>query len=361
MKRIFNFSPGPAILPEPVLKKAQDSLLNFQNSGMGILEISHRSKLFESVIQSTEDNLRKLLNIRQNYKVLFLQGGATTQFSMVPLNLMTNSKKADYINTGSWSKKSIKEAKRVGSVNVIATTEEENFYRLPKPDEIKPTSDADYLHYTTNNTIFGTQWKNLPVDNHKALVADASSDILSKPLDVQKHGIIYAGAQKNAGPAGVTIVIIRDDLIGNAPDNTPIMLDYKTHAENNSLYNTPPAFAIYVVGLVGEWLLEEIGGLNKMKEINEKKAKILYDYIDESDFLKGTANKDDRSLMNITFRLPNEYLEAKLIKEASQAGFDGLKGHRSVGGIRASIYNAFPTKGVEKLVDFIKDFEKKNK
>jgi phosphoserine aminotransferase len=358
--RIYNFSAGPAVLPEEVLLEAQEFLYTLPGVGMSILEISHRSKAFDKIILEAEQELRALLNIADNYAVLFLQGGASLQFSMVPLNLMHN-KKADYVITGSWSKKALKEAKRVGAINIAATTEAENFKRIPKQNELKLDPSADYVHITSNNTIYGTQWQSEPEVGNVPLVCDASSDILHKKIDVNKYGVIYAGAQKNMGPSGVTLVIIRKDLAEKASDELHTMLNYKIHIENKSLYNTPNTFGIYIIGLVAKWLKKN-GGLDAMYKFNKEKAEILYNCIDQSDgFYKGHAEKDSRSLMNITFRMPSEELEKKLIADATAAGFDGLKGHRSVGGLRASIYNAFPKKGVEDLAAFMKDFQLKHR
>jgi phosphoserine aminotransferase len=359
-KRIYNFSAGPAILPEDVLKEAQENLFTLPGVGMSILEISHRSKPFDNIINEAKGNLKKLLDIPDNYNILFLQGGASLQFCMVPLNLMPPKNKADYINTGSWSKKAIKEAKRAGTVNVAATTEEGNFKRIPKQSELKLDPDAAYVHFTSNNTIYGTEWSNKPAVGNVPLVCDASSDILSKKIDVKKYGLIYAGAQKNMGPSGVTLVIIRNDLVEKSPENLYSMLSYKIHAENNSLYNTPNCFGIYIIGLVAKWLIKN-GGLDAMYKLNKEKAGLLYSCIDGSNgFYKGHAEKDSRSLMNVTFNLATEDLEKKLVQEAEKAKFSGIKGHRSVGGIRASIYNAFPKQGVVDLVEFMKDFQKKN-
>ena len=357
-KRVYNFSAGPAILPEEVLKEAQENLFSYPGVGMSVMEMSHRSKDYDNIIKTAEKDIRTLLGIGDNYSVLFLQGGATLQFSMVPLNLM--QKKADYIVTGSWSKKAVKEAKRVGTVNIAASTESENFTRLPKQEELKLDPEASYVHFTSNNTIFGTQYKTEPVVGNVPLVCDASSDLFHKKLDMNKYGLIYAGAQKNAGPAGVTLVIIRRDLLERSSDDLHTYLNYKIHAEKDSLYNTPACFPIYIVGLVAKWLLN-MGGLDEMYRRNVEKAGILYNFIDASGgYYKGTASKDDRSLMNVTFRAPSEDLEKKIIAEATAKGFSGLKGHRSVGGLRASIYNAFPKKGVEDLVEFLKDFKAKN-
>jgi phosphoserine aminotransferase len=359
-KRIYNFSAGPAILPEDVLKEAQENLFMLPGVGMSVLEISHRSKVFDKIIAEAQDNLKKLLGISDDYHLLFLQGGASLQFSMVPMNLMPPVNKADYIVTGSWSKKAVKEAKRVGTVNIAATTESETFARIPKKEELKLDKEAAYVHFTSNNTIYGTQWHNEPEVGSVPLVCDASSDILHKKIDVSKYALIYAGAQKNMGPSGVTFVIIRKDMVERSQDNLHSMLNYKIQVENNSLYNTPSVFGIYIINLVSKWLLN-IGGLDGMYKINKEKAELLYRCIDESGgFFKGHAQPESRSLMNITFRLGSEELEKKLISEATAAGFDGLKGHRSVGGLRASIYNAFPKKGVEDLVSFMKDFQQKN-
>ncbi|MFZ6032204.1 MAG: 3-phosphoserine/phosphohydroxythreonine transaminase [Melioribacter sp.] len=359
-KRIYNFSAGPAVLPEEVLLEAQKELYSYKGAGMSIMEMSHRGKIFDQVIKEAEADLRKLLDINDNYAVLFLQGGATLQFSMAPLNLMPPKNKADYIITGSWAKKAMKEAKRVGTVNVAASTESDNFTRLPKQSELKLDPDASYVHFTSNNTIYGTQWKTEPETGGVPLVCDASSDILHKKIDINKYGLIYAGAQKNIGPSGVVVVIIRKDLLERSSDDLHTYLNYRVHVENNSLYNTPPTFGVYMAGLVFKWLLN-MGGLDEMYKRNKEKAQILYDAIDSSDgYYKGTVVKEDRSLMNVTFRLPNEELEKKFIEEAKSKGFEGLKGHRSVGGIRASIYNAFPKKGVEELVQFMEDFKKNN-
>ncbi|MBT8382987.1 MAG: 3-phosphoserine/phosphohydroxythreonine transaminase [Ignavibacteriaceae bacterium] len=359
-KRIYNFSAGPAILPEEVLKEAQENLMALPGVGMSILEISHRSKTFDDIINQTKADIKKLLNISDDYAILFLQGGASLQFSMVPMNIMPPKNRADYINTGAWSKKAIKEAKRVGDVNVAASSEETVFNRIPKQEELKLDSDAAYVHFTSNNTIYGTQWQNEPEAGSLPLVCDASSDILCRKVDVSKYGIIYAGAQKNMGPSGVTMVIFRKDLLERSSDALPTMLNYNTHVEKDSMFNTPNTFGIYIIGLVAKWIVN-MGGLDKMYEQNKQKAKLLYNFIDSSSgYYKGHAEKDSRSFMNVTFNLSTEELEKKLIAEALAAGFSGLKGHRSVGGLRASIYNAFPTKGVEDLVSFMKDFQQKN-
>jgi len=359
-KRIYNFSAGPAILPEEVLLEAQKDFYSYKGSGMCIMEMSHRGKIFDKVIKEADADLRKLLNIGDNYSILFLQGGATLQFSMVPLNLMPPANKADYIVTGAWAKKSVKDAKRVGAVNIAATTENENFVRIPKQSELKLDPNASYVHFTSNNTIYGTQWKSEPEVGNVPLVCDASSDFLHKMIDINKYGLIYAGAQKNIGPSGVVVVIVRKDLLERSSDTLHTYMNYKIHVENDSMYNTPSTFGIYISGLVFKWLLN-MGGLNEMYKRNVEKANILYDAIDSSGgFYKGTTVSEDRSLMNVTYVLPNEELTKKFIEEAKAKGFDGIKGHRSVGGIRASIYNAFPKKGVEELTAFMEDFRKNN-
>lgn len=358
--RVYNFNPGPAVLPEPVLKEVQENLMSLPGVGMSVLEISHRSATFENILNETIQDLRRLANIPDNYKILFLGGGASLQFSMVPLNLMPPKNKADYIVTGSWSKKAVKEAKRIGEVNIAATTEGENFKRIPKQEELKLTSDVSYVHYTSNNTIYGTEWHYIPDVGNVPLVCDASSDIFSRPIDVSKFALIYAGAQKNLGPAGVTLVIIREDLLERSQDSLHTMLNYKIHAENNSFYNTPPVFGIYIVGLVAKWLIS-LGRLEAIAKINEEKAKLIYDEIDNSsDFYRGHAEKDSRSKMNVVFRLPSEELEKQFVKEATERGLVGLKGHRSVGGLRASIYNAFPLEGIKALVEFMREFKSKH-
>jgi phosphoserine aminotransferase len=358
-KRIYNFSAGPAVLPVPVLEEAQRDLVALPGVGMSVMEISHRSKTFESILQGAEADMRKIGGIPANYKVLFLQGGASLQFSMVPMNLLTPGATADYILTGDWAKKAMKEAKRIGATSVAASTEDGNFKRIPKQSELKLTSGAAYVHMTSNNTIHGTEWHYQPNVGAAPLVCDASSDIFSRPIDIKSYGLIYAGAQKNLGPSGVTVVIVREDLLARSADTLPTMLNYKTQADNGSMYNTPPAFGIYILRLVMKWLIGQ-GGLKAIQAVNERKAKILYDELDRSAFWKPHADKDSRSLMNITFKLATEDLDAKFAKEATAAGFDGLKGHRSVGGMRASIYNAFPEDGVKALVEFMKEFEKKN-
>ncbi|MBC7766045.1 MAG: 3-phosphoserine/phosphohydroxythreonine transaminase [Hyphomonadaceae bacterium] len=358
MERVYNFSAGPSMLPVPVLEKAQQEMLNCGNSGMSVMEMSHRSKPYEAIIGAAESLLRELMGIPDHYKVLFLQGGASLQFSMVPLNLFKN-KKADIAITGLWAKKAYKEASRYGQVNVIASSEDKNFNYIPDLDKSKFSKDADYFHITTNNTIYGTRFIDLPDTGNVPLVADMSSNILSQAYDISKFGIIYAGAQKNLGPAGVTVVIIREDLIGSALDFTPTMLNYKTHADEGSMFNTPPTYSIYIVKLVLEWL-KELGGIAAIEKINIDKANILYDYLDQSKMFRGTVEKEFRSLMNIPFVCPSEELDAKFVKEATANGFVNLKGHRSVGGMRASIYNAMPVIGVQKLVDFMRQFEKDN-
>ena len=360
-ERIYNFSAGPAVLPESVLKQAQADLFALPGVGMSVLEISHRSATFEQIIKEAEDDLRKLLGIPASYKVLFLQGGASLQFSMIPMNLLPAGRSADYILTGSWGQSAIKEARKLGAAREAATTADTNFNRLPRLEEIQLDPDAAYVHFTSNETIFGVEFQHEPAFGDAPLICDASSDFISRPLDVASYGLIYAGAQKNAGPAGATIVIIREDLLERVPANLPAMLDYKNLAKNGSMYNTPPCFAIYLCGLVFKWALNEVGGLEKIHAHNQMKAKILYDAIDASDgYYRGHAEKDCHSLMNVTFRLPTEEQEKKFIREATAVGLDGLKGHRSVGGLRASIYNAFPPAGVEKLVEFMSEFQKNN-
>ena len=360
MNRVYNFSAGPSVLPVPVLEKAQKELLCYEDSGMSVMEMSHRSSVYQKIIDDCEALLRELLNIPENYKVLFLQGGASSQFAMIPLNLFKN-KKADFINTGMWSKKAAKEASKFGVANIVASSEDKTFNYIPYTDASFFSDDADYVHITLNNTIYGTHFSTLPDVGDKVLVADMSSCILSEPIDVTKYGLIYAGAQKNMAPAGLTVVIIREDLIGNACDICPTMFDYKIHAENGSMYNTPPTYAIYICKLVCEWLKEN-GGIDAMHKTNLKKAEILYSFLDSSEMFSATVEKaEDRSLMNVPFITDSEELNAKFIKEATQAGFVNLKGHRSVGGMRASIYNAMPIEGVQALVDFMKKFEEENK
>jgi len=356
--RIYNFSPGPATLPLEVLEQAGKDIVNFQSTGMGLVEISHRSKEFMAVASEAESLLRELLEIPANYKVLFLQGGASSQFFMVPMNLLGSGKKATYLNTGTWAKKAIKEAKLFGDIDVAYSSEVVSFNRVPTDDEYQVANDSEYLYYVSNNTIYGTQFPSAPVSD-KMLVCDMSSDILSRPIDVSKYGVIFAGAQKNLGPAGVTIVIVREDLLGSTPAGTPTMLSYATHAEKGSMFNTPPCFAIYIVGEVLKWL-KKLGGVTAIEKMNKEKAQLLYDAIDSSDYYRGHAEKNSRSLMNISFNLPTAELEAKFIEEAGKIDLNGLKGHRSIGGCRASIYNAFPKEGVVKLVAFMKEFETAN-
>jgi len=358
-ERIFNFSAGPAVLPVPVLEKAQSELMALPGVGMSILEISHRSKVFEDVLARAEADIRKLANLPSNYRVLFLQGGASLQFAMVPMNLLLPEATADYVVTGVWATKAAEEAKKIGKVHIAATTKAEQFARVPRAEEIVLTPGAAYVHMTSNNTIFGTEWKDLPDVGDLPLVSDTSSDMFSRPIDVSKHALIYAGAQKNMGPAGVTVVIIRDDLLSRSPASLPATLSYAVQAENGSMYNTPPVFAIYILGLMTRWLIDK-GGLEAVAKANQRKAAKLYAEIDGTGFYRGTAQKESRSLMNVTFRLASEDLEKPFIKQAEQAGLDGLKGHRSVGGIRASIYNAFPEEGVDALVGFMKEFERRN-
>jgi phosphoserine aminotransferase len=357
--RVYNFSPGPATLPVEVLQQASKDVVNFKETGIGLIEMSHRSKEFMAVAEDAESLLRELMEIPDNYKVLFLQGGASSQFFMIPMNLLGKGKKATYLNTGTWSKKAIKEAKLFGDIDVAYSSEESTFNRVPTQDEYTVAEDSEYLYFVSNNTIYGTQFPAFP-ETDKMLIADMSSDILSRQIDVSKFGIIFAGAQKNMGPAGVTVVIIREDLLDKTPDNTPTMLTYKTHADKGSMFNTPPCFAIYGVGEVLKWLKKQ-GGVKAMEALNIEKANILYDCIDSGEYYRGHAEKESRSNMNISFNLPNADLEAKFIAEAAEIGLNGLKGHRSIGGCRASIYNAFPKEGVEKLVAFMKQFEAANK
>jgi phosphoserine aminotransferase len=356
--RVINFSAGPAVLPVSVLEQIQTDLVALPGVGMSILEISHRSKAFEAILARADADIRALAGVPSNYKVLFLQGGASLQFSMVPMNLLGSGQTADYIDGGSWADKAIKEAKRVGTVNVAASTKGENYSRLPKQSELKLTPGAAYVHMTSNNTIEGTEYKELPEVGGAPLVNDTSSDMFSRPIDVGRHALIYSGAQKNMGPAGVTVVIVRDDMLARSQKSLPTMLNYAVHAENGSMYNTPPVFAVYALGLVMKWLVGQ-GGLPAIGAVNERKAAKLYAEIDRSGFYRGTAHKDCRSLMNVTFRLSSEELEKRFIKESTAAGLDGLKGHRSVGGMRASIYNAFPEDGVDALVAFMREFERK--
>jgi phosphoserine aminotransferase len=357
--RIYNFSAGPAVLPLPVLEEAQRDLIALPGVGMSVMEISHRSKPFDAILANAEADMRELGGIPAHYKVLFLQGGASTQFSMVPMNLLTPGATADYIVTGDWGKKALKEAKKVGKTSVAASTESTNFDHIPAQDALSLTPGAAYVHMTSNNTIHGTEWHGLPDVGDAPLVCDTSSDMFSRPMDVQKYGLIYAGAQKNLGPSGVTVVIIREDLLARSADALPTMMNYRVHAENDSRYNTPPAFGIYILGLVLKWM-KNAGGLAAIEQINVRKADALYAELDRTGFWRPHARKDSRSRMNITFRLPSEALESTFATQATAAGFDGLKGHRSVGGMRASIYNAFPEAGITALVAFMREFEKKN-
>lgn len=359
MSRVYNFSAGPSMLPEEVLKKAQDEMLEYGKSGMSVMEMSHRSADYKEIIDSAEKLVRELMNVPDNYKVMFLQGGGSTQFAMIPLNLANKNKKADYVITGQWAKKAAAEAERYITVNKVASSADKTFSYIPKLDKSAFSDDADYFYICYNNTIYGTRYTELPQCD-VPLIADISSCVMSEEIDVTKFGLLFAGAQKNLGPAGVTLVIVREDLIGSAMDITPTMLNYQIHADNGSMYNTPPTYGIYVLKLVLEWIKSE-GGVAELQKINEAKAKILYDYLDSSKLFKGTVVPEDRSLMNIPFVTGNEELDAKFVKEAKAAGFVNLKGHRTVGGMRASIYNAMPVEGVEKLVEFMKKFEAENK
>lgn len=357
--RVYNFSAGPAVLPEEVLQEAADEMLDYNGTGMSVMEMSHRSKAYDEIIKTAEADLRDLMNIPDNYKVLFLQGGASQQFAMIPMNLMKNGV-ADYIVTGQWAKKAYTEACKYGKANKIASSEDKTFSYIPDCSDLPIDEDADYVYICENNTIYGTKYKTLPNTKGKTLVADVSSCFLSEPVDVTKYGVIYGGVQKNIGPAGVVIVIIREDLIPESVDEkVPTMLQYKIHADAQSLYNTPPAYGIYICGKVFKWL-KKMGGLEVMKQRNEEKAKILYDFLDSSKLFKGTVRKEDRSLMNVPFVTGSDELDAKFVKEAKEAGLENLKGHRTVGGMRASIYNAMPKAGVEKLVEFMKKFEEEN-
>ncbi len=358
MERVYNFSAGPSMLPLEVLKKAAAQMTNCEGSGMSVMEMSHRSAVYKGIIEEAEKLMRELMGIPDDYYVLFLQGGASTQFAMIPLNLMKTGK-ADYVITGQWAKKAYEEGKHYGNAYEVASSKDKTFSYIPKLTKDMFRPDADYVHITMNNTISGTKYHNIPDTGDVPLVADISSCILSEKLDVTKFGMLYAGAQKNIGPAGLTVVIIRKDLVGNARDITPIMLNYETHAKNGSMYNTPPTYSIYICKLVLEWL-KSIGGVDAIEKINKEKAKILYDYLDSSDFFRGTVVKEDRSLMNVPFLSPSDELNKKFIAEAKDAGFVNLAGHRTVGGMRASIYNAMPIEGVEKLVEFMKKFEKEN-
>jgi phosphoserine aminotransferase len=357
--RVLNFSAGPAVLPEPVLEKAKSQLLDYKGTGMSVMEMSHRSAVFGEIISETEATFREIMGIPESYKVLFLQGGASTQFAMVPLNLLGKSGKADYVNTGNWSKKAIQEAQRYGSVRVVASSEDENFTYIPRFSKDDLTPGASYLHITVNNTIYGTRYTEIPETGTIPLVADMSSNILSEVFDVSRFALIYAGAQKNVAPAGLTIVILKNDLIGDAIDITPTMLRYKTHADKDSMFNTPPCWCIYMAGLSFAWIKEQ-GGVAELQKRNERKAGLLYDFLDNSSLFTGTARREDRSLMNVTFTLPSDELTKKCVAEAESEGMVNLKGHRSVGGLRASIFNAMPEEGVKKLVRFLNDFEKRN-
>jgi phosphoserine aminotransferase len=359
MNRVYNFSAGPSMLPLSVLEKAQKEIVNYGDSGMSVMEMSHRSKVYEEIIFGCEKLLREVMNIPDNYKVLFLQGGASSQFSMIPLNLMKKGK-ADFVITGMWAKKAYEEAKRYGNINVVGSSADKTFNYIPQLDESKFDPDADYFHICSNNTIYGTRWTTLPNTKGVPIVADMSSNILSEEIDVSKYGLIFAGAQKNMGPAGLTVVIIREDLLGFSMEKTPTMFKYDIHVENDSMYNTPPTYSIYICKLVLEWL-KDLGGLKAMQKINEEKAKILYDYLDSSSMFSATVFGDCRSLMNIPFVTGNEELDDKFVKLATKNGFVNLKGHRSVGGMRASIYNAMPKEGVVALVEFMKKFEDENK
>ena len=359
MARVYNFSAGPSMLPESVLKKAQSELLEYGTSGQSVLEMSHRSPVYDAIIKDTEATLRRVMNIPDNYKVGFFQGGASTQFAMVPLNLMTTGE-ADYLVSGQFSGKAAKEAEKFGKVNIVASTKEDNFTHVPDVDKVQYNKNASYIHICQNNTIYGTRYTKVPQVEGIPLVADMSSCIMSGPVDVSKYGCIYFGVQKNVAPAGMAIAIVREDLLGKADEKVPSMLNYKTIIDADSMYNTPPCFCIYMTGLVCHWIEDEVGGLDKMLEHNEKKAAILYDYLDSQSFFKNPVEKDSRSLMNVTFTSPNPDMDKKFCAEAAAAGFVNLKGHRSVGGMRASIYNAMPIEGVEKLVEFMKKFAAEN-
>lgn len=360
MKRVYNFSAGPSMLPEAVLTKAASEMLDYEGSGQSVMEMSHRSKVYDKIIKGAEALLREVMEIPDNYKVLFLQGGASSQFAMVPMNLMTKNHKADYVLTGQFSTKAYKEACLFGECRVVASSKDKTFSYIPKLTRADFDPEADYVHICMNNTIFGTVYHEIPDTGDVPLVADISSCILSKPIDVSKFGVLYAGAQKNMAPAGLTVVIIREDLIGEALPGTPTMFMYKTHAENESMYNTPPCYSIYMCKLVLEWIKDQIGGLSEMEKINVAKSNILYDFLDSSKLFRGCAEKDSRSIMNVTFVTGDPDMDAKFVKEAAEHDFVNLKGHRSVGGMRASIYNAMPTEGVAKLVEFMKKFEEEN-
>ena len=361
MARIYNFSAGPAMLPEEVLKEAAEEMLDYRGCGMSVMEMSHRSKVFQQIIDEAEADLRELIGIPDNYRVLFLQGGATLQFGMIPMNLMTVNKKADFINTGVWTKKAISDAKLCGEVRIIASSEDKKFSYIPSMKDLKVNKDADYVYMCDNNTIYGTKFKEYPDTGDIPLICDMSSCFLSEPIDIKKFGMVYAGAQKNVGPAGVTIVIIRDDLVARSVDlQLPVYLKYNTHTENGSMYNTPPTYGIYLCGKVFKWLLKN-GGLEERAKVNEAKAKILYDYLDASNFYQTAVEKDSRSLMNVTFRTPSDELDAEFLEGAKKYKFTNLKGHRSTGGLRASIYNAMPMDGVRVLVAYMKEFEEAHK
>ncbi|HIX32047.1 MAG TPA: 3-phosphoserine/phosphohydroxythreonine transaminase [Firmicutes bacterium] len=359
-ERIYNFSAGPSMLPLPVLQEAQRSMLNWNGSGMSVMEMSHRSSAFASIFQDTKDRLRRLMQVPEEYEILFLQGGATTQFSMVPMNLMGRTGKASYALTGNFSTKAYEEAQKFGQCLVACSSADKNHTYIPAQEALSVDRDASYFHYCANNTIYGTEWHYVPETGNVPLVCDMSSNILSKPVDVSKYGLIYAGAQKNMAPAGVTVVILRRDLAGSAPENTPVMLDYATHIKKDSMYNTPPCWCIYVLGLVAKWLEEEMGGLGAMEKVNAEKAAVLYEYLDESRLFRSSVVPADRSRMNVTFRTESAELDAQFAKEAGEAGFSNLKGHRLVGGMRASLYNAMPLAGVKALRNFMADFEKEH-
>ena len=360
MSRVYNFSAGPSMLPTPLLETAAKEMLEFGITGQSVMEMSHRSKEYQAIFDETVANLREVMNIPENYEVLMLQGGASSQFAMVPLNLMNKSHKADFVITGQWANKAYKEAARYGEANIVASSKDKTFTYIPKLNPETFTKDADYFHICMNNTIYGTKWHTLPETGNVPLVADISSCILSEPIDVSKFGILYAGAQKNVAPAGLTIAIVRKDLIGNAMDITPTMFNYKTHADGNSMFNTPPCYPIYIAGLVLKWIKSEFGTLSEIKKFNEEKAGIIYNFLDNSKLFKGTVVKEDRSLMNIPFITGSEELDAKFVKESKEAGFVNLKGHRTVGGMRASVYNAMPLEGAKELVKFMDKFEKEN-
>ena len=359
MERVYNFSAGPSMLPLPVLEEAQRDMINYKGTGMSVMEMSHRSKDYEGIIYGAEALIRELMNIPENYEVMFLQGGASTQFAMDPLNLFKNGK-ADYVVTGQWAKKAAQEAGKFGTANIVASSADKTFSYIPKLDKSTFSPDADYFHITHNNTIYGTKWNTLPEVGNVPLVADISSDIMSEVMDVTKFGLLYAGAQKNVGPAGLTIAIMRKDLIGDAMEICPTMLSYKTHADGKSMYNTPPCYSIYISKLVFEWV-KNMGGVAELEKLNKAKAAVLYDFLDNSSMFRGTVVKEDRSLMNVPFVTGNEDLDKKFVAEAKEAGFVNLKGHRTVGGMRASIYNAMPIEGVQSLVNFMETFEKNNK